>query len=292
MKKASILFLFLINAFLLLAQSGVTAAATLERTTIFIGEPLKLHLQATFSKPHAPSFFQFDSLAHFEILDRAKIDTVATEMGVTLQQEVTLTSWDSGAWVVPALSLPPPNAAATKPLVVNVTYTPMAAGQEYNDVKDIIDVPPPPRTTWYWYLLGAALLALLVWLLFPKTNKQPAAGEAVEKIGAYKKALHALDALQAQAITDDNLFFTELIAVFRTYLQQAKGIHSFQQTTGDLARQLQAFAMPHEDFKKLVETLQLSDYVKFAKYTPAGAERAAAIAQIRAAIIAIEPLKL
>jgi hypothetical protein len=109
--------------------------------------------------------------------------------------------------------------------------------------------------------------------------------------GAYKKALNEIELLKSKNVESDKEYFTELIGIFRTYLQQGKGIHSFQQTTGDLSRQLQPLQMPHEDFKKLVQALQLSDYVKFAQYTATEREREAATEEIKNSIIAIEPLK-
>jgi hypothetical protein len=270
------------------AQKSETAAATTDKTSILIGQPLQLTLEATFSNPHTPSFFQLDSLQHFEILNRSRIDTQLRNNQTVLTQTVTLTSWDSGAWVIPALSLPAIKSVTTKPIPVAVTFTPMQPDQEYHDIKDIVDVPRPPRTTWYWYVLGAVLLLLLLLLVFPKSKKETETDAPVIKEGAYKLALKNLDALQHRSGLDDKEYFTELILIFRTYLQQGKGIHSFQQTTDDLSRQLQQLALPHEDLKKLVQTLQLSDFVKFARYTVSDAERSVALSEIRTSIIAIE----
>jgi hypothetical protein len=270
------------------AQQNSTVSAAVNKTAILIGEPLQLTLEATFSKPHAPVFFAIDSLPHFEILTQAKIDTLQTANETTLKQVLTITSWDSGNWAIPAFSAA---KQSTKPIAVNVTYTPTPANQEYHDIKDIIEVEKPQRQTWYWYLIGAALVLLLVLLLFPKKKKQPEGETAVPKEGAYKHALTALENLRAKHVQDDKMYFTELIQIFRTYLQQAKGIHSFQQTTDDLSRQLQQTGLSHEDLKKLTATLQLSDMVKFARFNVTRAEREQALTEIQQRIIALEQLK-
>ena len=274
----------------LLAQPRNTTNASVDKTTILIGEPLQLTLQATFSNTHAPSFFTIDSLPHFEILNKEKIDTQALNGQTILEQKITLTSWDSGAWSIPALAIAGVKGVTTKPLQVSVTFTPTPPNQEYHDIKDIIEVQPPPRTTWYWYVAGALLLLLLLALVFPKTKKAPLPETGIIREGAYKQALKELDMLKQHPGSLDTDYFTALIHIFRTYLQQGKGIHSFQQTTGDLSRQLQALALPHEDLKKLEQTLQLSDFVKIAQYHTTAAERENAWEEIRKSIVAIEQL--
>lgn len=292
MKKPYVLFLlFTLLSLHLVAQRGITVAASVDKTSILIGQPLQLTLEATFSKPHAPSFFQFDSLPHFEVLNRTKIDTQALNDRTILKQTVTLISWDSGVWALPALSLTAVKTAVTKPLPVAVTFSPMQPNQDYHDVKDILDVPKPQRTTWYWYVIGAALLLLLVLLVFPRKKKAAVVDSASIKEGAFRQALKELDALRSKTVPDDKTYFTELILIFRAYLHQRKGIHSFQQTTDDLSRQLQALQLPHEDFKKLVQTLQLSDFVKFAQLTVTTNERDEAWHEIKKNITAIENMK-
>lgn len=291
MKKPYLLCFLILFGAVLYAQKGITLSASVNRNSILIGEPLELTLQATFSKAHVPVFIMPDSLPQFEILSRSKIDSQTTAGQTVLKQTVTLTSWDSGIWAIPAIYLTGKKGAATKPLVINVTHTQVAPGKDYNDVKDILNVQKPQRHTWYWYVVGAVLLLLLLLLVFPKTRKKPAETTAVIRESAYKKAMDRLNNLQAIKEPDDKAYFTELIVIFRTYLQHGKDIHSFHQTTDDLGRQLQQLELPHEHLKKLVYTLQLSDFVKFARYSTSGTERQAAFEEIKQSIILIEQIK-
>jgi hypothetical protein len=269
----------------------VSVSASVDKQSILIGEPLQLTLEATFSNTHAAAFFTVDSLSHFEVLHRAVPDSTIASGRKTIRQVLTLTSWDSGAWVIPAFPLRSPKGVATKPLVVNVAYTPMPPDKDYNDVKDILETAKPPRQKWYWYLIGVALLLVLLLLIFPKRKKAPPAAAPVITERAFDKAMHQLEAVRTAVVPDDKIYFTELILIFRTYLQHGKGIHSFHQTTDDLGRQLQALALPHEDLKKLVATLQLSDFVKFARYTVTAGERDQAWSEIKKSITAIEQIK-
>lgn len=293
MKKPYTVFLFflLMCDTIVFAQKDISASVSADKTSILIGEPLQITLQATFSNAHVPSFFKIDSLLHFEILNQSKIDTQTAAGQTILKQVITLTSWDSGAWAIPAFSIPAAKEASTKPLPVNVTFTPIPPDQDYHEVKDIIEVAKPPRKTWYWYVIGAALLVLLVLLLFPKRKKENVPDAIIIKESAYKEALKELDALKGKSAAEENEYFTALIHIFRTYVQQRHGIHSFQQTTGELSLQLQQLQLPYEVLKKLVQTLELSDFVKFAQYKVASGERENAWDEIKRSIIVIEQLK-
>ena len=89
---------------------------------------------------------------------------------------------------------------------------------------------------------------------------------------------------------EDKAYYTELINIFRTYLQQSKGIHSFQKTTDDLSRQIAGLKMGDPLYRPLVQTLQLSDFVKYAKYTPTTAEKEESWDVIKKSIVAIEQI--
>ena len=72
----------------------------------------------------------------------------------------------------------------------------------------------------------------------------------------------------------------------RNYLQQRKNIHSFSKTTEDLSRQLSELQLNGSD--QLVQVLQRSDMVKFARYQPMFTENEQAIEVIKKNIISIE----
>ncbi len=267
-------------------QEGIAVSASLNKNSILIGEPVELTLQAVFPQTHTPSFFTLDSFAHFERLHQSKIDTQTTARGLQLQQTLTLTSWDSGVWYIPALTLEGTRTPRTKPLPIKVSFSPMDPNQPYHEIKDILNVQQPGRNTWYWYLIGAVLLLLLFLLLFPKKKKSPA--EAVPDPNAYKQALAQLDQIKKEAAADSKVYFTGLVHIFRTYLHQRKGIQSHSKTTDDLSLQMKRLKLKEEYYHSLVQTLQLSDFVKFAKYTPTTEERDEAWNTIKKSIILIE----
>lgn len=281
-------FLFLLVFIYAAGQSQVPALnATADKQKIVIGEPFRLTLTAVVPAGKPIAWFAVDTLPHFEIQDRSKVDSLLKGELLQLSQTLKITSWDSGQWQIPSFSLPDVKKK-TPPIPITVTFSSFDPTQDYHDIKDILEVPRPARTTWYWFLIGALLLALLFLLLFPgKKDKKALA--FVPDAGAYKTALAQLSALEKEAASKEaGRFYTELVGIFRTYLKQRKGIESFQKTTDDLCIQLKNVDLPTENFGPLVQTLRMSDLVKFAKFVPAGEENRESIRIIKNAITVIE----
>jgi hypothetical protein len=260
----------------LLGQRPLSAAV--DRQQILIGEPIQLYLKGIV-RPGAP-WFDLDTIPHFEILQRAKIDTQVAGNDLFLQQTLTLTSWDSGRWQLPALPL---GRLRTAPLTINVTYSPMNPDQPYHDIKDILEVDGAGSSSWYWYLIGIAVLIALFMLFFPPSEKKKVSGPPVD---VFRASLQRLDKLSPSG--EPRAVYTELIAVFRFYLEERHGIASASKTTEDLALQLKEMPLSVAEYQRLVAVLELSDFVKFARYRPSDRETGEAIEVIRDNIIFIE----
>jgi hypothetical protein len=283
MKGYILLVLVLSLSFFAVAQRAV---ATVDKQKILIGEQFHLRLQANFNKGEPLDFFEVDTIPRFDILDRSAIDTSKFNDGVALVQNLTVTSWDSGKIQIAPFSL---GRYQTKALAITVAYSPSPfdTTQPYHDIHDIMEVKRPSENTWYWYLIGLLILILLFLLFFPK-GKPRAKGEFVSDEGAYKKALRRLDALQKKQSTDNKVFYTELVQVFREYLNRRKNIYSFSKTTEDLSRQVKTLDLDRELYQHLVQTLMVSDFVKYAKYQASDEERRSSLGSIRETIVSIE----
>jgi hypothetical protein len=262
--------------------------ATADKEQILIGEQFHIKLQANFNKGEPLDFFEIDTIPRFEILDRSEIDTSRFNDGVALIQNLTVTSWDSGKIQIAPIVL---GKYKTKPLIIDVAYSPSPfdTTQPYHDIHDIMDVKKPGQATWYWYLIGLLVLILLFILFFPK-GKPKAQGEFVSDEGSYRRALKKLDALSKRNDADSKVFYTELIQIFREYLHKRRNIYSFSKTTDDLAVQIEKLNLDKEQYQQLVQSLQLSDLVKYAKYQPAKEENQTSVNDIRQGIEAIEQI--
>jgi hypothetical protein len=277
-------FCFLLFAFFLSAQE---VRLSFDKRTILLGEPIKMTIEAVLGTGQNSDLFSLDTLPHFEVLDQSRIDTSMEAGSLRLKQVVVITSWDSGSWQLPGIIR---DGKPFQPVDIEVGYTsPWDPKQPYHDIKGIAPVKNPGRSSWWWYVIGLAVLIALFLLFFPEGKKDKRATELDSN--AYKKAMQALDKLQKERTDTANAkqYYTELINIFRTYLKGAKGIQSFTKTTDDLSIQLQALKIPQTEYNNLVQTLRLSDLVKFAQYHPDGKTNTGAFQTIKESINIIEP---
>ncbi len=248
-------------------QDKVTINANLDKNKIVIGEQIHFDLRAEFPVQEPMRFFSIDSIPHFEILQRNKIDTVDKDEKITLSQKLTLTSFDSGHWVIPSLELPGDQPLFTDSIPVDVGFSSFDPNQDYHDIKDVIDVQPEKKKeqNWYWYIgITGLLVAGIIYLLLRK-KKRPAI--KASHPDPYAEAKKELEKLRQENLLL-KLFYTKLIDIFRIYISERKGIASLQETTDDLVMQLRSLKLPDDEFNQLAQALRMSDFVKFAKYEP------------------------
>lgn len=252
-------------------QSKTVVKATIDRSRILIGEPIRLTLEADIPEHEAIRFFQTDSIPHFEFLDKQKIDTSNTGSGTVLSQVMQITSWDSGHWVIPSFRLG--ENIATDTLPVDVGFTPFNPEQPYHDVKDIIEVTPKEekeKIKW-WYIVAGAVLLLLVLVLLLRKKKRPVVQVVEQAIDPFKRAIEKLEKLQ-QEKPGTKEYYSGMVDVFREYIDAKKGIHSLQTTADELIVKLKSLDMPKEQFDDLAQSLRIVDFVKFAKFVPSPEE--------------------
>lgn len=253
------------------AQSKTTVKATIDRSGILIGEPIRLTLEVDIPEHEPIRFFQPDSIPHFEFLNIEKIDTSNTGSGTVLSQVIHITSWDSGHWVIPSFRLG--ENIATDTLPVDVGFSPFNPEQPYHDVKEIIEVNPAEekkKIKWWYIAAGAALLLLLIVLLLRK-KKKPVVQAVAAPIDPYKEALEKLEGLQKEK-PETKEYYSRLVDIFREYIDAKKGIHSLQATAEDLVIKLKSLNLSNEQFDDLTQSLKVADFVKFAKYVPTAEE--------------------
>ena len=269
------------------AQKTSPVLASADKSKILLGEPFDLVVGARFINEADINFFSIDSLPHFEVLQKSKIDTERAERNIVLTQRITLTSFDSGRWQIPSFSLAG-GQLKTKPIIIDVVFSsPFDPKKEYHDVKEILSVKKPAEPTWYWWVIGAVLLLLLFILLFPRKKKPK---EEALDANAYRTAILDLQKLKKEDISEKDVkaFYVRLVDIFRKYLHTGKGLQSFSQTTDDLALQILKLNLTSDKYNELVQTLKLSDAVKYAKFTPGQEENNHSLEVVRKCIDAIE----
>jgi len=267
----------------------IVVSAEVSKKKILIGEPIEWNFQAVIKRSQNIQWSLPDTIPHFEILSRSKVDSLTSGDDIIIKQLLTITSWDSGSWQLPSFSIS--NSNKIKPVRIDVTFTPFDPAQDYHDVKDIMEAGKPKKATWYWYVVGAILLLFFFVVLFPTGLKKVDIETCVPGPGLYKTSLTRLEQLQKNIETEPKIFYTELVSIFRDYLHKRKGIQSYSKTTDDISVQIGNLGLPEQTYRSLVQTLRMTDLVKFAQYQSIQTEKEDSLTTIKENIIAIENLR-
>lgn len=290
--KISFLLPFLFFAIVTHSQNKIVIKANVDKNHIVIGEQIHFNLEADFPMHEPMRFFTIDTIPHFEILERKKIDTVDNNEGIKLSQSLTLTSFDSGHWVIPPLELAGDKPLFTDSIPMDVGFSPFDPNQDYHDIKDVIDVQAQKekKNDWYWYVAASVLLVAAIIYVLLRRKKKPAVSQA-PPIDPFTDAKQELEKLRRENLPS-KVFYTKLVDIFRLYVLRRKGIASLQKTTDDLVVQLQSLKISENDFNKLAQVLRMSDFVKFAKYEPTDADKQESFNTIKNSVESIQRLPM
>ncbi len=247
------------------AQGKASVTASVDKNRILIGEPLQLTIEANLPPGSAFSFIHIDSISHFEMLNKPVIDTLHSDRWVSIKGIYTITSFDSGHWMIPPFVLSPFLKTDTIPM--DVVFSAFDPNQDYHDIKDIIDIKPPAKKQGWWYVIGGCILLLLIVVWVINRKKRSPIPLTVAPINPYNEAMKQLEKLKKEK-PEAKQYHTQLADIFRLYIFRKKGIHSLQKTTDDLVIRLQGPGPVTKEFEQLAQALRLIDFVKFAKYAP------------------------
>jgi hypothetical protein len=268
------------------AAQQLKAKATVDKTTILIGEPIKLQLEATVPLGTSFTWSGTDSIAHFEIVERRQPDSTRDMNASIYRQEIIITSFDSGSWKIPAFALQAgTQRSRTDTFSINVTYSPDTAST-YHDIKDILTVEEPGNPYIPWIIAAATLLAVigLYFLLRKKKPAVKAPAQPVSKLTPYEEAMEGLNALRKEQPADMKQYYTRLNDIFRWYVYRKLGFSSLEKTNEELIMQLRQARLSNDEYTSLAQALRMADFVKFAKYVPSESDREQAFQTIKTSI--------
>ncbi|MDI9363803.1 MAG: BatD family protein [Flavobacterium sp.] len=270
-------YLYLVACCLFYLQTvAQKVTTTTNKSTIRIGEQFELKLSiepAANSTVLLNTWFNLpDSFNHFEVLQRLPIDTFEVGGAKSFTQKILITSYDTGTFKLPEfpVKLMGNQTFASLPLPIKVLPVNISNMQDYNDIKEIIEVDPE-TDWWFWGKIGLGVLLLVLVITFAvtyffgkKTNK-PINKMAV----SVNDVLQQIDALQP-LITSHHykLFFTSLITITRNFSDAQLGITSLTKTTDEYMVILNGKVGNKPTQVQYYQLLRLSDAVKFAKHQP------------------------
>ena len=294
-----ILLALLLFPFIALSQQP-TVQTFIDKNDILIGQQIQYKVKASFPtgafNVHWLSLP--DSIAHFELVDKSKIDSSFDNNKTVLQQTITLTSFDSGRWNTPAflINFDPVHDDTTinifsDSIPINVGYATPDSTNQLRDIKPIYEVT---IKSYFWYFFAVAVLILLLvgyflWRYFKNRKKEPelqfksrlsAYDEGMQEMGKLKK----LDLENSEGLRQ---YHSSLARIFKWYLSRNQKINILNKTTGDVLVLLSNSNLSANITSSAATALRCGDAVKFAKYLPEATESEACLNEIVKIINAI-----
>lgn len=284
--KYLLLFLILLASLSLAqAQQQVKVSVSLERDSIWLGDQLKMILVAEYPTGANISFPELkDSLANgVEIISRSKRDSSKIGDGITqMRQNYLITAFDSGPHPVgPFLfalhSQATPDTLRSNSLSLFVKVPPVDLKKGFADIKKPYGAPITFKEVAPW-ILGIILLATIVFLVIYAISRRRKniplfTLPAKPKLPPHVVALSELDKLKEEQLWQHDKvkdYYTRLTDIIRVYIEERYEIPAMEQTSQEILNQFKGeqSAIKGKLFSGLQRTLETSDLVKFAKYTP------------------------
>jgi hypothetical protein len=254
------------------SANPVKVNISVNRNRILLGERLELTLALETAQGTHPDQWPYlpDSINHLEILDRASPDSQASGSRMLYSQVFTLTSFDSGHWVIPPVSVMVNHKPYKSDSVFVDVGTVVLKGNEYHDIKEIIEVPAPgfDWKKWLPYIIGNLLILILLVFWWKNRNKSTPEEKPVSRSTAFEEAMAGLKKLKFEQLPEKGEmkpYYTRLYDIYRIYLGRYAGKKLMQSTTDDLLMTMKDI-LPAAGFSKVAEVLRITDAVKFAKY--------------------------
>lgn len=263
---------------------ALIVSATLDSTTLFIGDQTDLHLRAIgeVGEQVAMPVLDKELIPGVEIVDRTIVDTLSLKDGrVQYDQYLTVTSFeDSLFYIAPLPFVSGDDTVWSDGLTLNVVqpFEMDTTDMAITDIKGVYKAP-----VWWWGIFRWVLLAVLLagvgvagyyLITYLQRRKLEEAGNEVvtEPLRpADEVALEKLDAIKEKKIWQQGQvkeYYTQLTDVVREYIACRFEVSSVEQTSDETLRDIRPLLSERKDlYDQLRKMLTLADLVKFAKWS-------------------------
>ena len=263
---------------------ALIVSATLDSTTLLIGDQTDLHLRAIGEVGEQVTMPVLDKelIPGVEIVDRTIVDTISLKDGrVQYDQYLTLTSFeDSLFYIAPLPFVSGDDTVWSDGLTLNVVqpFEMDTTDMAITDIKGVYKAP-----IWWWGIFRWVLLAVLLagvgvagyyLITYLQRRKLEEAGNEVvtEPLRpAEEVALEKLDAIKEKKIWQQGQvkeYYTQLTDVVREYIARRFEVSSVEQTSDETLRDIRPLLSERKDlYDQLRKMLTLADLVKFAKWS-------------------------
>ena len=234
-----------------------------------------------------------DSIPHFELLSRTKLDTSINNGVYSLHQTIVFTSFDSGQWYIPSFPVLIQKGNGykkfeTDSVLVNVGYSPADSTNQLRDIKPVMEVEVQDYFWWYVAaaILGFLIIVILIYLYIKKRKRKPLPF-LYSNLSPYDEAMQELGLLSGYdpgMPAELKQYHTSLATIIKKYYSRTSQENVLNKPTGDFLLKLKQQQYDTDLISSLAEALRTGDAVKFAKYLPAVPESLSCTEKVKNAI--------
>lgn len=272
------------------AGQKVSVTSELDTNYIMIGDPVVLKWKFSFPADNIPVIPVFgDTLSkQIEVLSLSGTDTMysADKKSITLTQNIRITCFDSGVFMVPALHFGIRRAGDTASALFGTSPLPLFVNTvKVDTTKGFIDIVGPMnepigwRELLPWILGGLGLLFLLAggfYIFLRRRRKQPVFPvHTTPAEPPHLTALTRLEELRLKRLCESGRikeYYSSLSEILREYIHGRFGLDAMEMVTSDITSALQECNPGDEALRICAQVLTLADMVKFARYEPLPAD--------------------
>lgn len=263
---------------------ALVVSASIDSTTLFIGDQTDLHLRATCEVGEQLLLPKLDQelVPGIEIINTSKTDTTTLSDGrIQYSKDITITSFQDSLFLInPLPFVSGTDTSWSEALTLNIVQ-PFEIDSTDIAITDIKNVYRAPIWWWgilRWLVLALALAGIGIGGYFLITYLRNRYGKAPEQTApkaplrpAEEIALEKLDIIREQKIWQSGQikeYHTQLTDVVREYIAQRFNVSSTEQTSDETLRAMRPLLNEQKDlYEQLRKMLTLADLVKFAKWT-------------------------
>lgn len=311
----NILYILLLLAFSFTAYAqNYKIEAKADTSSILIGEQVKVTLKIDYRRDMGSITIVFptiyDTINEFvEIVNKSKIDTIVPDKAdpyqVIQQQVITLTSFDSGYYVIPPFQfIINDDTIQTEAFLLEVNTLEVDTAQGIFDIKQPISEPFSfldwLKENWWWMAAILVLAIIIIVVIRYLKNRKPkeVVEEIIPVIPYHIIALEKLEKLNQEKLWQSGKvkqYHSHISEILREYIENRYQVNALEETTAEILHGLRLQQISPDVMNKLTQTLTLADLVKFAKEQPLQTENeqslTAAVNFINTTKIVEEPIK-
>ena len=237
--------------------------------------------------------------APYTVIALVPVDTVDISSRIKeISAKLVLTSFDSTLITIPPIvAKTPTDSAETAPMGLKVIQPEVDSKHPSNfkDIKAPWDVSLSLKdwlililSSWIFWVVIAVLvgfyIAYRIFNYYQSKKANPTPQIQVRELSLIEKTEAALLQLEQQQLIEQELFkefYSELITIFKFYLNESYSWTTTEMTSNELMKQMSSVELSSPEQEMLRLVLTEADLSKFAKYTPSSDNARLALSQIR-----------